>query len=163
MNPPFRRILVPVDFSASSKLALEHALELSQKLGSTVRVVHAWEVPAYLRPDLTVWAGEVSTSLADQVRLGAETAMREFSRDNGLDGNESVTCELLPGAPYNTILTVAEDGKFDLIVMGTHGRTGLSHALLGSVAEKIVRHASCPVLTVRAPREDSRSKDRAAS
>jgi nucleotide-binding universal stress UspA family protein len=105
----------------------------------------------------------VSTTLSDQVRLGAETAMREFSKDNGLDGNEAVTCELLPGAPYATILTVAEQGKFDLVVMGTHGRTGHTHALLGSVAEKVVRHAPCPVLTVRAPREDSHPKESATS
>lgn len=158
MKPMLRSILVPVDFSASSKLALEYALELARALGGAIHVIHAWEVPAYLRPDLTVWAGEVSATLADQVRLGAEAAMREFSKDNALDGNETVTCELLPGAPYQTILTVAEDGEFDLIVMGTHGRTGLSHALLGSVAEKVVRHASCPVLTVRAPRDATKAR-----
>jgi nucleotide-binding universal stress UspA family protein len=163
MNPTFRNILVPVDFSPPSNLALKYALELSRTFGATLHVIHAWEVPAYLRPDLTVWAGEVSTTLSDQVRLGAENAMRELSRDYGLDGNDAITCELIPGAPYNTILEVAKDGEFDLVVMGTHGRTGLSHALLGSVAEKVVRHAACPVLTVRVPGDDAPSKERMAS
>jgi nucleotide-binding universal stress UspA family protein len=151
MNQNFRKILVPVDFSPSSGVAIRHALDFARAFGGTVVVLHAWEVPVYLRPDLTVWAGEVSATLAEQVRVGAEHAMRDFARENGFYGNELVTCRIVQAPPYHAILTAAEEGQFDLIVMGTHGRTGLSHVLLGSVAEKVVRHARCPVLTVRAP------------
>src|SRR5262245_49851678 len=150
MSPKFRKMLVPVDFSPSSTAAIRYAVDLARAFDGTVHVLHAWEVPAYLRPDLTIWSGEISATLADQVRLGAENAMREFSKTNGLEGNPAVTYEVVQGAPYNAILTVAKDGDFDLVVMGTHGRTGISHVLLGSVAEKVVRHARCPVLTIRA-------------
>jgi nucleotide-binding universal stress UspA family protein len=85
--------------------------------------------------------------------------MREFSKTNGLEGNPAVTYEVVQGTPYNAILTVAKDGDFDLVVMGTHGRTGISHVLLGSVAEKVVRHARCPVLTIRAVAADLPAKE----
>lgn len=155
MKPSFQKILVPVDFSASSAAALKLAMELSAAFRGSVHLIHAWEVPAYLRPDLTVWAGEVSATLGDQMRFGAERAMQDFSKENGLEGNPSVTTEVLQGRPYEVITSSADEGHFDLIVMGTHGRTGMSHLFLGSVAEKVVRHSRCPVLTVRAPSADS--------
>ena len=158
MNPKFRKMLVPVDYSPPSTAAIRYAVDLAHAFGGTVHVLHAWEVPAYLRPDLTIWSGEMSSTLAEQVRLGAENAMREFSKTNGLGGDEAVTYEVVQGDPYNAILAVAKDGAFDLIVMGTHGRTGISHVLLGSVAEKVVRHANCPVLTIRASAEASRAR-----
>jgi universal stress protein A len=147
----FKKILVPVDFSPSSKLALEYALSLAERFDGSVHVLHAWEVPAYLRPDLTVWSGEVSATLADHAHAEAERGMLQFLADAKVVGRRNVTSQIASGAPYVTILSLAEEGKFDLIAMGTHGRTGLSHLVLGSVAEKIVRHSKCPVLTVRAP------------
>jgi len=156
-------MLVPVDFSPSSTAAIRYAVDLARAFDGTVHVLHAWEVPAYLRPDLTIWSGEISATLSDQVRLGAQSAMREFSMTNGLEGNSAVTYEVVQGTPYNAILTVAKDGDFDLIVMGTHGRTGISHVLLGSVAEKVVRHARCPVLTIRASGADLPAQDAAGS
>lgn len=155
-------MLVPVDFSPPSTAAIRHAVDLARALGGTIHVLHAWEVPAYLRPDLTIWSGEMSATLSEQVRLGAENAMHEFSKTNGLEDNQAVTCEVVEGDPYNAILTVAKDGAFDLIVMGTHGRTGISHVLLGSVAEKVVRHAQCPVLTVRAGAEGAHASEAGA-
>ncbi len=147
----FNKILVPVDFSPSSKLALEYALTLAERFGGSVHVLHAWEVPAYLRPDLTVWSGEVSATLADHAHAEAERALLQFLADMKLVGRKNVTSQIISGSPYATILAIAEEGKYDMIAMGTHGRTGLSHLVLGSVAEKIVRHSKCPVLTVRAP------------
>lgn len=159
MSPKFRKMLVPVDFSPSSTAAIRYAVDLARAFNGTVHVLHAWEVPTYLRPDLTIWSGEISATLADQVRLGAENAMREFAKSNGLEGNPAVTFEVVQGTPYNAILTVAKDSGFDLVVMGTHGRTGISHVLLGSVAEKVVRHARCPVLTIRTSAADSPAED----
>lgn len=151
MTPTFQRILAPIDFSPASSAAVQYAAELAKSFGAKVHVLHAWEAPVYLRPDLTVWSGEVSATLGDQIRHSAEQAMREFFAKMGLESNEAFTNEVRQGTPYKTILAVAEEGKFDLVVMGTHGRTGLSHTLLGSVAEKVVRHSTCPVLTVRSP------------
>jgi len=151
MIPTFRRILAPIDFSSASAAAASYAAELAKGFGAKVHVLHAWEAPVYLRPDLTVWSGEVSATLGDEIRHSAERAMLEFFEKMKFEGDPSFTHEVRQGTPYKTILAVAEAGSFDLLVMGTHGRTGLSHALLGSVAEKVVRHATCPVLTVRAP------------
>lgn len=146
----FRKILVPVDFSPSSRVALEYAVTLAARFQSTVDVLHCWEVPAYLRPDLTVWSGEVSLTLADHARREAEKAMKEFLADVKPAEGIQIAPRVVSGAPYVTILGAIEEGKCDLVVMGTHGRTGLSHMLLGSVAERVVRHAHCPVMTVRA-------------
>jgi universal stress protein A len=149
-----QKILVPVDFSPSSKLALAYAMMFAEKFGASVHVFNAWEVPAYLRPDLTVWSGEVSATLSDHASAEASKALQAFLAETGVAGQANVTSQVIGGAPYSTILTVATEGHFDLIVMGTHGRTGVSHLLLGSVAERVVRHAPCPVLTVRAPASD---------
>ncbi len=147
----FRKILAPVDFSETSVAALKYAVELARGFNGTVHVLHAWQAPVYLRPDLTVWSGEVSATLGDQIRHAAEDAMRDLLSKLGLDSDKAITTEIVEGAAFEKILEVAENGKFELVVLGTHGRTGLSHALLGSVAEKVVRLAKCPVLTVRTP------------
>jgi len=146
-----KRILVPVDYSPSSKLALEWALTLADGMDASVHVVHTWEVPPYLRPDLTVWSGEISETLADHTRAEAEKGMREFLVAADIDGRPNVTSQVTAGTPYATILALVREQGFDLVAMGTHGRTGVAHLLLGSVAEKVVRHAPCPVLTIRAP------------
>ncbi|HEX4335128.1 MAG TPA: universal stress protein [Polyangiaceae bacterium] len=146
-----QKILVPVDYSPSSRLALEWALSLADRLDSTVHVLHTWEVPAYLRPDLTVWSGEVSETLADHTRVEAEKGMRLFLADANAAERPNVTSQVVGGAPYSTIIAMATEGAFDMIAMGTHGRSGVAHLVMGSVAEKVVRHAPCPVLTIRAP------------
>ncbi|HVW26037.1 MAG TPA: universal stress protein [Polyangiaceae bacterium] len=145
-----KKILVPVDYSPSSKRALEWALVLAESMGASVHVLHTWEVPPYLRPDLTVWSGEISETLADHTRAEAEKGMRDFLATADVATRANVTSQVVPGAPYATILALVEQEGFDLIAMGTHGRTGVAHLLLGSVAEKVVRHAPCPVLTIRA-------------
>ncbi len=148
-----RKILVPVDFSPSSRVALDAALTLARRFEASIQVLHCWDVPQYLRPDITVWSGEVSVTLADHAKLEAEKSMTAFLSDAPNQPGLSLTSKVVLGTPYSTILAAIEEGRFDMVVMGTHGRTGLSHLILGSVAEKIVRHATCPVLTVRAPRK----------
>jgi universal stress protein A len=145
-----KKILVPVDYSPSSKRALDWALVLAETLDASVHVLHTWEVPTYLRPDLTVWSGEISETLADHTRTEAEKGMRDFLASADVATRANVTSQVVPGGPYATILALVEQHGFDLIAMGTHGRTGVAHLLLGSVAEKVVRHAPCPVLTIRA-------------
>jgi len=146
-----KKILVPVDYSPSSKLALEWALVLADSMKASVHVLHTWEVPPYLRPDLTVWSGEISETLADHTHAEADKGMRAFLAAMKVEGRPNVTSQVLPGTPYATIVEVAKERGFDMIAMGTHGRSGVAHLLLGSVAEKVVRHAPCPVLTIRAP------------
>lgn len=147
------KVLVPVDFSDCSRAALDYALFLVEKFGASLYVLHAWHLPGHLRPDLTVWAGDVSGSLADHAQTEARAEMEKFLNETGLKTRQGVTYEVTSGVPATVITEAAAVRKCDLIVMGTHGRTGLSHLLLGSVAENVVRHAKCPVLTVRGPKE----------
>jgi nucleotide-binding universal stress UspA family protein len=142
-NP--RRILCPTDFSEGAAAATEQALSLAHAFGGTVTLFHVYSVPSYVFPDgSTFVAGpEVTTRIADDVSNALAAAARSAEGRSGVP----VLTRSAIGAPFEEILRVA--GDFDLIVMGTHGRTGLRHLVLGSVAEKVVRHASCPVLTVR--------------
>src|SRR5258708_1064866 len=100
------KTLVPVDYSPSSKLALQYALMLAEKFGSSIHVFNAWEVPPYLRPDLTVWSGEVSATLSDHARAEAEKGMKEFLADANVEGRANVTSQVIGGAPYSTILSI---------------------------------------------------------
>jgi universal stress protein A len=145
-----KKILVPVDFSPSSKRALEWALAFAERFDAQVMVVHTWEIPSYLRPDLTVWSGDISATLTDYTRADAEKNMQTFLRETRAGERANVSSSVEPGAPYPTILRLASERAIDLIAMGTHGRAGVAHLLLGSTAENVVRHATCPVLTVRA-------------
>ena len=154
MLPTFQRILVPVDFSPSSKSAVACALSLAERYQATVHLLHTWELPVPLRPDLMVGSGNVQASLEEHARLESERCMREFLFDMELTARKGISSEVREGTAQSVILGTAEAKQIDLIVMGTHGRTGLSRLMLGSVAEKVVRYAGCPVLTVHAPAQD---------
>jgi nucleotide-binding universal stress UspA family protein len=155
--PAITRILVPVDFSPSARAALEHATLLAGRFAASLDVLHVWEPPGYVGPDtlalLPVAAGQPGW---DQTR---GELSREVERFLGKAGarpkNLSVRVE--SGEPSDTILHVARETGVDHIVMGTHGRTGLSRLLIGSVAEAVLRRSTCPVTTIRvaskAPRE----------
>jgi nucleotide-binding universal stress UspA family protein len=145
----FKKILVPVDFSEHSTLALDTAVALAQDSDASLTIVHVYEPLAIAVPEgyqlfteeqLTRLFAELQRELAQQ-RQRAELA-----------GARRVDTELLHGFAVSEIQNFAQQCGFDLIVMGTHGRRGWSHALLGSVAERVVRVAPCPVLTVRAPK-----------
>lgn len=148
MLPTFTNILVPVDFSPVSKRVLANALSIAKRFEASVHVVHAFELPPPLRPDLTVWSGEFRASLEVQAHGEGVRAMRALLGEQEFSYGK-VSTEVKEGHPYDVIIAAAEAMKSDLIVMGTHGRTGLSHLVMGSVAEKVMRHAACPVLTVR--------------
>lgn len=143
------KILVPVDFSACSKTALDYAANLARRFGATLHLLHVWEPPRYIIPEVLVQVpGEASQTLADFARSEAGKEMETFL--TGLQDEEfEVKGRLESGDPTDCILRLAADEDYSLIVMATHGRTGLSHLFLGSVAEKVVRRAACPVLTIR--------------
>lgn len=139
----FQRILVPVDFSPSSERAL--ALARQNFPGAQLRLMHVLDARAVAVPDLTTGGLSPVTPAVDlQRELGHvdEDALIAMARE----GEEYA---LLAGEPVHAILQAAMDWNADLVVMGTHGRRGLAHVFLGSVAEQVVRGASVPVLVVR--------------
>jgi universal stress protein A len=144
-----RSILVPVDFSESSRRALEYASVLSEPFKATIDVLHVWQVPSFLPPDAVVTAADQTLGLTKLVQENADKELASFVSRAREDGIIVATTRSEPGIPSGTIVEIAKSGGYDLIVMGTHGRTGLSRVMLGSVAERVVRLAPCAVLTVR--------------
>ena len=140
-----QHILIPTDFSEYADYALDYALELTQKLQARLTLLHV----LYLSP-LTV--GEVPPSVFNQIlqdmQNWAQQQMQETLERVKQTGIYSESA-IVEGAPFQMIINTAKDKGVDLIVMGTHGRTGLTHVLIGSVAEKVVRLAPCPVLVTR--------------
>lgn len=139
-----RSILVPVDYSDSSRAGLDLALELAKRFEAKVTLLHVWGLPVYAFPEGAVFGPEVVTRLT----AAAQDALERLKKDVSGRGVEVGAISTI-GTPAEEIVARAKSGPFDLIVMGTHGRTGLTHVLLGSVAERVVRLAPCPVLTVR--------------
>lgn len=144
-----KRILVPVDFSASSRAALNHALQLAEAFGASVEVLHVHEASAFIGPDSLVLLPPVSYSTRwDEAR---DEVLRELDQFLALDNVPGVQVKVEPGVPGDVIPAVARADGIDLIVMGTHGRSGLSRLIVGSVAESVMRKANCPVMTLRIP------------
>ena len=142
----FTKILVPVDFSPHSKEALRIAADMSRCYAAPLMIAHVFEPFAFALPEGYVLytasqLGEMLAHFGEQL-TSSKTDAESF-------GASSVQTKQLQGPAASAIVDLAQAGKFDLIVMGTHGRTGLQHALMGSVAERVLRRAPCPVLTVR--------------
>lgn len=133
-----KRILVPVDLSEPSIQALDYAVDLAAFFKARLMILFVAEALYY--------AGDLGLIVEEQQRLGREQLARLEKRVQ----QRGRTCEtiLLRGIPYQVIVDEAGHRAADLIVMGTHGRTGLSHLVMGSVADRVVRTAPCPVLTV---------------
>jgi nucleotide-binding universal stress UspA family protein len=145
----WKKILCPIDFSDASRAALETAADLARRFGATLTLLHAYPVPGYTFPDGSfVASSKMLDELADQARRHLEE-WKAIADTLGLAGVEAVTAV---GEPAHEIVTWAREKGADLVVVGTHGRTGLTHALMGSVAERVVRRSPCPVLTVRPPK-----------
>jgi nucleotide-binding universal stress UspA family protein len=145
----FRSILVPVDYSKHSQASLVYAAELAGKVGATLDVVHVWDRPAYAADAVLVGRpGEDHCSIAELVQKNAESDMSEFLASVSLAPELKLSHRLLSGDPAAKLVEELKLGKHDLVVLATHGRTGLMQLLLGSVAEKLVRLSPVPVLTV---------------
>ena len=146
-----QHVLVPVDFSASAVKALHYGVSFAGQYGARVTVVHVVEPPMY--PTELGYVPVEIESLNKAIRTTAEQKLRDLVRQHIAPG---VRAEALVrmGHPYQEITQVAGELNVDLIVISTHGYTGLKHVLLGSTAERIVRHAPCPVLTVREREHD---------
>jgi nucleotide-binding universal stress UspA family protein len=138
-----RRILVPVDFSAPSRQAFQAAIQLAQRFGSRLAVAH---VTRANRPDSHIAAEQAGITF-DTQRAG-RAKLTEFIQREKL-GNLQPARIVADGVPFDEIAKAARAWEADLLVIATHGYTGLKHVLLGSTAERVVRHAPCPVLVVR--------------
>lgn len=144
--PCIRHVLVPVDFSSPSLDALEYAIQVGDRFGAELTIVHVLE-PIYF--DLELGLGRIEQEV--QKRTHWETqldGLAQVVRGRGLAAGSVV----LGGIPSESIVTYARGQGCDLIVMGTHGRRGLTRLRYGSVAESVLRQAPCPVLTVRSPK-----------
>jgi len=145
----FRKILVPVDFSSHSQQALEEAISLAKVFGSEVHLLHCYQIhPAAVSPYGIV----IPENFEHDVRMAALRRLgewREMVAGAGCKVQEHVSAHF----PTEEIAAVAEKIGADLIVMGTRGLSGIKHVLLGSVAERTIRAAPCPVLTVKRPSE----------
>lgn len=146
MNAKIRNILFPTDFSSTAREAQQYAMELVEKFGATLHLLHV--VPEVIMPlpdSSTSW-----TIPEANINQHIEDANKQLLREVGETwaGSHQVQRTTTFGFVVDEIVKYAKEHEIDLIVLGTHGRTGLSHLLLGSVAEKTVRMATCPVLTV---------------
>jgi nucleotide-binding universal stress UspA family protein len=142
-----RRILAPTDFSDAGARAVRYAAELADKFGAELILLHVIQDLALVLPD-AVMPTPLPTADLDHLTQSARTALQNQIAALNL-GRLNPRAEVRYGSPAGEIVAAAKDLGADLICVSTHGRTGLAHLLLGSVAEKIVRHAPCPVLVVR--------------
>jgi universal stress protein A len=140
------RILAPTDFSEYSKQAVAYAHELAQRFRATLMLLHVVELPPY--PLEWLPPRRLGGTLLGDLEQQATSDLAQVLPD-AQGAAVAVTRRVVVGIPYRKIVEVAEAENVDLIVMATHGRTGLSHLIMGSVAERVVRTAPCPVLTIR--------------
>ena len=147
----FSRILVPTDFSTGAQHAAFTAMELAAATGGSVKLVHLYNPPSLMLPDGSTFAATPAQLLESTDRAEAALAEELHALRARSDARVQVDGCTLMGAAAAEILRLAESGRYDLIVMGTHGRTGIRRLMLGSVAETVLRHAPIPVLTVREP------------
>ena len=150
MTPDIKSILVPVDFSSNSARALEYAHTMATKFGASLHLLHVCEVPSLTTGSMDAYA-IAYTNWSQQ--LGDE-AERELLKAVPKLTGVTVTTEVLFGNPPRAIVSAAARRGDNLIVMGTHGHGPLMHAVMGNVAERVVRTAPCPVLTVREPQAE---------
>jgi nucleotide-binding universal stress UspA family protein len=149
----FSKIVAPTDFSEDSIRALDYTQELARKFGAEIILIHVDQplAPVIVAPEFgSGFDMGAMSRLAEEQRLLAQKELDKTVnrlREAGLKARSL----LRVGAPFLEIINAAQSEGADLIVMGTHGRSGLAHVLMGSVAERVVNKAGCPVLTVRHP------------
>lgn len=145
---PIRRILVPIDFSEGSQQALDYAIEFAKPHRAKLTILFVLEPIHFANPgDLYAPSANLGMLITEQ-RHAARDSLSRLQRDLRKRHVDAATV-LKEGLAYDEIVAAAAETRADMIVMATHGRTGVSHLFLGSVAEKVLRHATCPVLTVR--------------
>lgn len=142
----FQKILVATDFSDCSVEACAYALALARKFDASIHLLHVINEPVDLRG---FYVPHISfEQLEKEIADGAASMLETFCKQN-LQEFSNYTTSVATGVPYEEIIRIAQDQDASLIVIGTHGRSGLDHLIFGSTAERVVRNAPCPVLTIR--------------
>ena len=145
------KILLPTDLSEYARYAQPYAIELTSAYGAVLHLIHVVD---------THWMGPVASAefpgqIEDSLRHSREEGEKALQvLQEEISGDLDLRAEVLLGAPHVEIVRYARKEEMDLIVLATHGRTGLAHALIGSVAEKVVQMAPCPVLTIKHPEHE---------
>lgn len=146
----FEKILLATDFSDYSEVACEYALTLARTFNSSILALHVINEPVDLRG---FYVPHISfEQLEKEIENGAAQMLETFCKENMKDFSSYQTVTV-SGVPYEEIIRVATEQESSLIIIGTHGRTGLDHLIFGSTAERVVRGAPCPVMTIRLPLE----------
>jgi nucleotide-binding universal stress UspA family protein len=159
-----QRFLVPIDFSGTADRAIDVALDLAGAVGGQLTLLYVYGAPATVLPDGSTFAASARDLM--EVSRRADEALADVRREletRAAAAGVVLTAQTRMGIAADEIVQAAESGQFDIVVMGTHGRTGLGRLIMGSVAESVMRHAHIPVLTVReGPREVQEVAGRAA-
>jgi universal stress protein A len=142
------RILVPSDFSEFSRPAMLYGCAMAARFGAELHLLHIVPDPAMLVPEAAAFSVEMMEAQSESLLKDAEKALEKLPPD-GWENEKPVVRNARVGVAFMEIIDYAREESIDLIVIGTHGRSGLMHVLMGSVAERIVRKAPCPVLTVK--------------
>lgn len=144
METRARRMIVPTDFSETADRALATAIDLARPLAAEIVLVHVYAPVMVLPPPIDMVSLPAVFPKAMEKMMAALEARAARVRDAGL------SCELalVEGSPHLEVVREADERRADLVVMGTHGRGGLAHAVLGSVTERVIHRAPCPVLVV---------------
>jgi nucleotide-binding universal stress UspA family protein len=152
MTQPLKRIFAPTDYSDQSRRAFAMAVDLAKQFGASIELLHVWPAPYFGRGygyDSTLALDPVEhKSMFDLIRSNAVKEMQTFVASVEVPPGTTISTHIASGDAPHEILEFIEQHKPDLVVVGTHGRTGPRRWLLGSVAERIVQHSACPVLTV---------------
>jgi len=140
-----KNIIFPTDFSDVSNHALPWALEMASKLDATIHCLYVVEEPQiYSTLDL----GAISVPTTGELVEGAETRLKEYVTDKFGGAGQSAVAKIVVGHAASEIVNYARENDADMIIMSTHGYSGVKHMLLGSTTEEVLRHAPCPVLSV---------------
>jgi nucleotide-binding universal stress UspA family protein len=148
-----KHILAPSDFSHHSESAIKSAFELAEQFGATLHLVHVLAEPvSAIAPEPMIVASQPPEYYQESEKACLEALQKVSDTHNS--GKVTIQKAALWGSPVESVLEYAARNPIDLIVISTHGRTGLSHVIMGSVAESIIRNAPCPVLTFRDKSKD---------
>lgn len=142
------KILVPTDFSDFSRPAMQYGCAIAARFGAELHLLHIVPDPAMLVPEAAAFSIETMQAQSESLVKDAEAMLQKLPLD-GWGNEKPIVRAVRVGAAFMEIIDYARENEIDLIVIGTHGRSGLMHILMGSVAERIVRKAPCPVLTVK--------------
>jgi nucleotide-binding universal stress UspA family protein len=151
----FKKILCPVDFSDSAREAMRRAADLVKATDGSLTLFHVVHVPivGYADGGAPMMPAP-GLELSQELGASADKHLADWKKRAEEMGAKNVTTQVVAGVPWNMIVEALDaDPSYDLVVIGTHGRTGIGRVLLGSVAETVVRHAPCPVLVVRQPKK----------